>query len=108
MAKLSTGVRILHLLRPAMAFLPEIEQLERRIPLRDRIMWSSIVLLIFLIASQIPLYGLLKKTGDDPLYWARMIMATNRGTLMELGIGPIVTAGMFMQLFTGTKVIEID
>jgi preprotein translocase subunit SecY len=37
-----------------------------------------------------------------------MIMASNRGTLMELGIGPLVTASMIMQLLSGTKIISID
>eukprot|EP00798_Chlamydomonas_sp_ICE-L_P013885 gene13885-19811_t len=35
-------------------------------------------------------------------------MASNRGTCMELGISPIVTAGMVMQLLAGSKIIEID
>ena len=35
-------------------------------------------------------------------------MASNRGTLMELGIGPIVTAGMVVQLLVGAKIISVD
>jgi len=31
--------------------------------------------------------------GDDPLYWTRVILASNRGTIMELGISPIITSG---------------
>merc|ERR1712222_19669 len=46
--------------------------------------------------------------GDDPLYWTRVILASNRGTLMELGISPIVNAGMIMQLLSGAKIIDID
>lgn len=34
-------------------------------------------------------------------------MASNRGTLMELGISPIVTSGLIMQLLAGTKIIEV-
>ena len=29
----------------------------------------------------------------DPFYKMRMLLASNRGTLMELGISPIVTSG---------------
>lgn len=43
----------------------------------------------------------------DPLYWLRVIMASNRGTLMELGISPIVTSGLIMQLLAGAKIIEV-
>ena len=44
----------------------------------------------------------------DPLYWMRVILASNRGTLMELGITPIVTSGMIMQLLAGANLIEVD
>ncbi len=36
------------------------------------------------------------------------MLAANRGTLMELGISPIVTSGMVMQLLAGSKIIEVD
>jgi preprotein translocase subunit SecY len=38
----------------------------------------------------------------------RVILASNRGTLMELGITPIVTSGMIMQLLAGANLIEVD
>jgi protein transport protein SEC61 subunit alpha len=37
-----------------------------------------------------------------------MILASNRGTLMEQGITPIVTSGMIMQLLAGAGIIEVD
>ena len=36
-----------------------------------------------------------------------MILASNRGTLMELGISPIVTSGLIMQLLAGAKILEV-
>ena len=41
--------------------------------------------------------------SSDPLYWMRVILASNRGTLMGLGISPVVASGMIMQLLAGTK-----
>jgi len=38
----------------------------------------------------------------------RVILASNRGTLMELGISPIVTSGLVMQLLAGSRIIEVD
>jgi protein transport protein SEC61 subunit alpha len=35
-------------------------------------------------------------------------MASNRGTCMELGISPIITSGLVMQLLSGSKIIEVD
>ena len=48
--------------------------------------------------AQIPLYGIMSSDSADPFYWMRVIMASNRGTLMELGISPIITSGMIMQV----------
>ncbi len=36
------------------------------------------------------------------------MMASNRGTLMELGITPIMSAGTIMQLLAGAQIIIID
>merc|ERR1719222_352608 len=44
----------------------------------------------------------------DPFYWMRVILASNRGTLMELGISPIITSGMVMQLLAGARIIDVD
>merc|ERR1711920_580012 len=49
-----------------------------------------------------------RNKSADPFYWMRVILASNRGTLMELGISPIVTSGMVMQLLAGSKIIDVD
>ena len=38
----------------------------------------------------------------------RAIMAGASGSIMHLGIGPIVTASIIMQLFAGAKIIQLD
>lgn len=65
-------------------------------------------LAIFLVCSQLPLYGVKSSAGADPFYWARVIMASSRGTVMELGIGPTITAGLVTQLLSGSKIIDVD
>lgn len=46
--------------------------------------------------------------GADPLYWLRVILASNKGTLMELGISPVITSSMIMQLLAGAKLIDVN
>lgn len=101
-------LRLLSLMRPAMVILPEIQKSEKRVQFKDRAIWTGITLFLYLICSQIPLYGVVKTSNSDPFYWMRVILASNRGTLMELGISPIVTAGMVMQLLAGAKLIDVD
>ena len=45
---------------------------------------------------------------SDPFHWMRVILASNRGTLMELGITPIITSGTIMQLLSGANIINVD
>jgi protein transport protein SEC61 subunit alpha len=93
-----------------MKLVPEIEPPpgRRPVPFREKMTWTVITLLIFLVCCQIPLYGIKTSKNADPFFWVRVILASNRGTLMELGISPIVTSGMVMQLLAGSKIIEVD
>merc|ERR1719187_1049929 len=99
--------RFLNLIKPVMFLLPEVQAPDRRIPFKEKILWTSIALFVFLVCCQIPLYGIMTSKSADPFYWMRVILASNRGTLMELGISPIVTSGMIMQLLAGAKIIEV-
>jgi protein transport protein SEC61 subunit alpha len=91
-----------------MCVLPEVSTPDRRVPFREKVLWTAISLFVFLVCCQIPLYGIMTSKSADPFYWMRVILASNRGTLMELGISPIVTSGMVMQLLAGAKIIEVD
>ncbi|MCR6691248.1 MAG: preprotein translocase subunit SecY [archaeon YNP-LCB-003-016] len=100
--------RILELLEPVTRILPEVEKPKQKLPLRDRLIWTAVVLTLYFIMSEIPLYGIKGALGYDPFMYMRWLFASKRGTLMELGIGPIVTAGLIMQLLVGSKIIELD
>lgn len=101
------GFKILEYMQPFCSFLPEVSKPERKIQFREKVLWTAITLFIFLVCCQIPLFGIMSSESADPFYWMRVIMASNRGTLMELGITPIVTSGLIMQLLAGTKIIEV-
>ena len=101
-------VRFLDLVKPFVPFLPEVQQPETKIPFNQKLMWTGLTLLIFLVMSQMPLYGIVSSDTSDPLYWLRVVIASNRGTLMELGITPIISSGMVFQLLAGTHMIDVN
>ncbi|KAK7954178.1 translocon subunit [Apiospora saccharicola] len=103
-----SSLRFLDLVKPFVAFLPEVQQPETKVPFNQKLMWTGLTLLIFLVMSQMPLYGIVSSDTSDPLYWLRMMMASNRGTLMELGITPIISSGMVFQLLAGTHMIDVN
>jgi len=70
--------------------------------------WTGIVVLVYLLCCQIPLFGIIKSDEADPFYWMRVILASNKGTLMELGLSPVISAGWILQLLIGTGIITLD
>ncbi|KAF2238754.1 protein transport protein SEC61 alpha subunit [Viridothelium virens] len=103
-----SSLRFLDLVKPFLPLLPEVSSPETRTPFQQRLMWTGVTLLIFLVMSQMPLYGIVSSDTSDPLYWLRMMLASNRGTLMELGITPIISSGMVFQLLAGTHLIDVN
>ncbi|MBT0158611.1 preprotein translocase subunit SecY [Candidatus Bathyarchaeota archaeon A05DMB-2] len=99
--------RFLRLFKPVGRVLPEIKVPERKVSFNEKIFWTAIVLIIYLVMSEIPLFGI-SSNIQDQFGALRVIFASNRGTLMELGIGPIVTAGLILQLLAGSSIIECD
>jgi protein transport protein SEC61 subunit alpha len=98
----------LNLFKPISRILPEVKTPEKKVSFNARIMWTLLALVIYLVMAETQLYGV--STGDqtDSLQTMRIIFASTRGTLLELGIGPIVTAGLIIQLLAGSDIIEFD
>eukprot|EP00929_Paragymnodinium_shiwhaense_P014453 TRINITY_DN122363_c0_g1_i1.p1 TRINITY_DN122363_c0_g1~~TRINITY_DN122363_c0_g1_i1.p1 ORF type:complete len:475 (+),score=85.51 TRINITY_DN122363_c0_g1_i1:52-1476(+) len=104
----SRSFRFLNLIKPALWLMPEVVAPEHRVPFKEKVCWTAISLFVFLVCCQIPVYGIMTSKSADPFHWMRVILASNRGTLMELGISPIITSGWVMQLLAGSRVIEVD
>ena len=103
--------------------LPEIPKPEKKPGLNERLIWTAFALVAYLVMSVTPLCGfgghasstassgvcaITSSTGTDQLAFLRVVFASAQGTLMELGIGPIVTAGLILQLLVGSDIIKLD
>jgi preprotein translocase SecY subunit len=89
-------------------YVPQVEKPKKKIQLSEKLIWSGIAVLLYLVMGQIPLYGVTDDPQFDFLAFARVIFAAQQGTLMELGIGPIVTAGLLMQLLKGSDLLKLN
>src|SRR5919108_3055000 len=96
------------LIKSVSAYIPQVEKPKKKITLTEKFVWSGIALFAYLIMGQIPLYGVTDDPRFDFLAFARVIFAAQQGTLLELGIGPIVTAGLLMQLLKGSELIKLN
>jgi len=97
----------LYVFEPLIRRLPEVAVPKRHVAFKERFLWTGVALVVFFIMVQIPLYGMVGEPGSFFGY-LRYVLASHAGTIMELGIGPIVTAGIIMQLLVGGKIINLD
>ena len=97
----------LYKLKPIIERWPAITKPEGHVTFRTKIFWTLLCLIIYFILTNVMIYGL---KGDviDLFAQYRFIMAGASGSIMHLGIGPIVTASIILQLFVGAKIINLD
>jgi preprotein translocase subunit SecY len=100
-------VGILHTFEPFLTRLPEVERPKYALTFKEKMKWVGLVLLIYFLLKEIALYGLDPNAVD---YFAnlRAIIAGSFGSIISLGIGPIVTASIILQIMVGGKLIDLD
>jgi len=101
-------VRFIEVFQPLARFVPTVSSPDRKVSFNEKLFWTAMVLIGYLIMTEIPLYGVGGAGAEDPFSAMRVIFASERGTLMELGIGPIVTAGLILQVLAGSQMIKVD
>ena len=88
--------------------LPEVKgPVEKRLSFNVKLKWTLIILVSYFILENIALYGLASNALQRFEYLA-IIMGTSFGSVVSLGIGPIVMASIILQLLVGSKVLDID
>ena len=97
----------LHGLKPIIGRMPTIRKPDGHVHFRTKMTWTLTILIVYFAMTNVAIYGLGGETIDLFSQY-RAILAGASGSLMHLGIGPIVTGSIIMQLFTGAKIINLD
>ena len=88
--------------------LPEVRSpKQKRLSFKEKLKWTLIIMVIFFVMGLIPLFGL----GDNALQqfeFLSIILGASFGSILSLGIGPIVTSSIVLQLLTGTGILNLD
>lgn len=96
-------------LKDILTNLPEvIKPTEKKLAFKVKLKWTLIMLVSFFILSDIPLYGIVKETVLERFKLLSIIMGTKFGSVISLGISPIVMASIILQLLVGSKILNID
>src|SRR3989339_142503 len=88
--------------------LPEVRgPKQKRLSFKEKIKWTLIVLVLFFVMGLVPLFGL----GENSLQqfeFLSIILGASFGSIVSLGIGPIVTSSIVLQLLVGTGILNMD
>ena len=94
-------------LQPIFGLLPQVRSPSYRVPFKEKLKWTGIILILYFILTQVPLFGL-SSTAVDQFSSLRAVLAGSFGSIITLGIGPIVTASIVLQLLVGGKILNLD
>jgi preprotein translocase subunit SecY len=97
----------LEVLEPIFKFIPEVKSPVHREDFNEKLKWTALILVLYYILTQIPLYGL-APGAIDSFAQLRAVMAGSFGSILTLGIGPIVTASIVLQLLVGSNLLDLD
>jgi len=97
----------LYALKPIIERWPAVAKPEGHVTFRTKLSWTILCLILYFILTNVMIYGL-SGTAIDMFSGFRAVMAGESGSIMHLGIGPIVTASIILQLFVGAKIINLD
>ncbi len=99
----------LSFVQPILKLLPTIENPKQIPSVSERLLWTSIALFVFFSMYNILAFGIdpykLRGSATDFL---QVVTASRIGTLLSIGIGPIIMASIFLQLLNGAKLIDLD
>ncbi len=98
---------LLDVLEPVYKMLPEVKAPEIAPPLKKKLMWSALALILFFVLGNISVIGL-SASSEGALANLQVILASKIGSLITAGIGPVVLASIILQLLVGGKIIDID
>lgn len=88
--------------------LPEVlPPTQRRLGFKEKLKWSLIILVLFFVMGMIPLFGL-SVNALQRFELLSIILGASFGSIISLGIGPIVTASIVLQLLNGSGILNFD
>lgn len=88
--------------------LPEVQApTEKRLGFKEKLKWTLIILVLYFVLSLVPLFGL-TESALGQLEFLEMVLGASFGSLITLGIGPIVTASIVLQLLNGSGMVKFD
>ena len=93
---------------PVLTRMPAVRRPEGHVPFKRKLAWTAGILVLYFFLTNIQLFGLDAGGSSDLFGRFRSILAGSQGSILQLGIGPIVTASIVLQLLGGANLLGLD
>ncbi|MFB6138617.1 MAG: preprotein translocase subunit SecY [Halobacteriaceae archaeon] len=93
---------------PYLTRFPGVERPEGHVPFRRKLGWTAGILVIYFFLTNVYLFGVDQGRLTDLYGQFGALLAAQQGSIMQLGIGPIVTASIVLQLLSGADLLGLD
>lgn len=90
-----------------MKLLPGVQKPDKRLNFKQKLKWTGMILLLFFTMGQIIIWGV-DLSAVQHFLFLETVLGSTMGSLVTLGIGPIVTASIILQLLTGSGILKWD
>jgi preprotein translocase subunit SecY len=87
------------------SFIPSVTAPVQKLTFNEKAKWTLIILVMFFVLGSITVWGV-NPTAVARYEFLEIVFGSRFGSLISLGIGPIVTASIILQLLVGSKVIN--
>jgi preprotein translocase subunit SecY len=90
-------------------FMPSIKSPAKPLSLREKMMWTVGILAVYFLLYNTYVYGVSAAQISQPLeQLISIIFAARIGSLITVGISPIVLSSIVLQLLSGSDILKID
>lgn len=99
----------LNFLDPILKYVPSIEKPSGPLSFREKLKWTALIMCVYFFMFSTPAFGV-TTSGTNPglIQLINVIFASRIGSLITVGIGPIVLSSIVLQLVIGAGIFDVD
>ena len=102
------GMGVLDVITRIYELIPEVRRpTQKHLSFKEKLKWTGLILVAFFALGLVPLYGL-GGNAFEQFEFLSIILGASFGSILSLGIGPIVTSSIVLQLLAGSGLLPLD
>ncbi len=91
------------------SYVPHVNKPSKPLSFNDKLKWTAAIMIIYFAMFSTPAFGVSTSSiSETQLQVLNIIFAARIGTLITVGIGPIVLASIVLQLLQGAGIVNMD